>query len=186
MDYFRVHDTGDDWDPDRWFLDVPRAVGATEGDPWEFTCGNPLYDRGDLVVAQRVEGRPQALSFAAFDIPIANAQLASALRDVAGDDLQMLPVMVDGLDEPYFVVNVVRVVKCLDERLSEYTKYPAGDKFGRGGRYRMVTRLRIDKGRVRGCKVIRIEGWLTPLIVSEQVRSLLRAWHVPGVFFDVV
>jgi hypothetical protein len=115
-----------------------------------------------------------------------DAKVAEALNVVAAPDIQLLPLKVDGADAPYFVLNITTVARCVDESSSEFTTFDAEDPFGRGGKYRMVTTLAIDKTLVAGCQILRIHDWLTPVIASEQVCDLLGSFGIPGLLFQEV
>lgn len=120
-------------------------------------------------------------------MPVVRGVLASAIEVVADGDVQRLPLFIPGHDG-LEVVNVLRVIKCLDERRSEFTKWTVNDhRSDLAGQYRQVTRLKVHGGSVASdAHVFRIEGWLVGLVVSEAVKeSMERTGCLGATFVDV-
>lgn len=185
--YYRVLD--DLKFPARWHLEAPVDGAGREVDPWQFTDGKLLEVRSDLSVPVRHAGVTLDFTFAAFDVPVVTPRAQSAIMSAAASDIQLLPVAVDQADTaggPFAILNATRLIPCLDESRSEFMKWTKADRRpDRVGKYRMVTRLRIESEKVTA-DVFRIAGWEVALIVSDNVREAMRAASITGVRFEAV
>ena len=155
----------------RWHLsDVLLATGV---EPL-LDAGELVHDSGPLRGTVSHAGRVLDFSLTSFNVPVATSALAHAIRSVAGSDVQCLPLEV--ASQPGMVVlNALRVVRCLDETRSEFTKWTERDhRADLAGQYRQVTKLVLAPDRVPAeAHFFRVEGWLVALIVSEAVKEAM-------------
>jgi len=102
---------------------------------------------------------------------------------------QLLPVTVEGHPEHFFVVNVARVSKCIDdEACTEVRHYTEADPevfADQRGEYKSVMGLRIDPSKVGDARIFRTWGWVA-LIVSEEIKTALERIGTVGVSFREV
>ena len=151
--------------PGRWHLgDIPTDAGTTS----RFLSG--LSFQGQLRAELTRDGVELDFCLTSFAVPVASTRVAACVAAIARHDVQRLPVQIEG--HPGFeVLNVVRVIACVDEKRSELTKWTDRDhRPDLAGKYRMVTRLRVDPAAVpNDAHVFRIEGWETAIIVTEVV-----------------
>jgi len=174
--------------PECWELGKILDARGQEVWPWLLMQGEPAEFEGRLQVRIRAPGRPLDFSFAAFDVPVVSARAASLLTAVAPGDVQLLPVDIDSQAEPHFLVNVTRVVKCIDDQSSAEVQYWTAEdgEPERVGEYRAVHGMRIDPAKVGAARVFRPWGWTVALIVSEDVKEPLERAGVTGVKFTEV
>jgi hypothetical protein len=166
--------------PGRWHLGEIHASDGTE----------PVLDGGvscpaeGLVAGITNPGKVLDFSLTAFNAPVATARLAATIGEVAGPDVQRLPVTIAG-QGGCAVLNALRVVRCLDEARSEFDRWTAEDDEPELlGQYKQVTKLSIDPATVpRGAHFFRIEGWLVALIVSEELRAAMERSGCVGAKF---
>ena len=179
-----------------------RAPGRRElGDPvslerkkkvdsvWLFTSGAPVRGLGKLRATVRPSGRPLDFSLAGAGLtPVVHARVASIFRELAPDDVQLLPVEVEDCDEPYFILVATRLVRCIDDRkCAEVHRYTPEDGWPeRVGHYRTVRGLRIDPEKTDGARVFRSWGWPVSLIVSEGIKEALEHAGITGARFAEV
>jgi len=148
----------------------------TQGKPviWEGSLHVPIHTPGVALDYSRVVGE---------DLPIVSARVADLFAQHAPQDVQLIPVTVDGRQEPYFILNVTRVVHCIDEKTSsEVRPYePAfeGD-VPPEGKYGLVTGMRIDPARVGEAQIFRTRGWTTVIVVSEHLKEALERLGATG------
>jgi hypothetical protein len=97
-------------------------------------------------------------------------------------------VKVASESEPYFLVNVTRTVRCIDDSASEEVRYwkPEDGRPEKVGKYRAVSGMRIDPTKVGDAKVFRTWGWSIALIVSEDLKEALERAGVTGAKFEEV
>jgi hypothetical protein len=77
-------------------------------------------------------------------------KVASILTALAPEDSQLIPVDVGSQQEPHFIRNALRVVKCIDDAAWEEVQHwmPEDGRPERVGTYRAVYGMRIDSWRV--------------------------------------
>src|SRR5262245_12557676 len=108
----------------RWHLGTPiNAIGQERGS-WLFMQGEPAQVQGRLRVPLYRPGKPLDFSLAdAGAIPVVHAKVASLLQELAPGDVQLFPVTIDGQPDHFCLVNVTRLVRCIDDEASEEVEY---------------------------------------------------------------
>ncbi|MCP3099864.1 hypothetical protein LZ198_13395 [Myxococcus sp. K15C18031901] len=174
---------------DRWYLSDPvDDQGKEIDDIWLFRHGNPIEVRGRLHLPLYRPGAPLDIEFAgAGGTPVLSARAASVFREMAPDDVQLFEASVEGDPRPYFLLNVARTIRCIDDATSEEVEYRTAEEFTeRIGEYWSVSGLRIDKSKVGAARVFRTWGWGPALIVSEDIKDALEANGIFGGKFSEV
>ncbi len=176
--------------PGRWELNDPTDQSGREVEnPWMFRKGEPVQFEERLKVPLTRPGRPLDFSMAGVGVtPVIHAKVAAILTQLAPADVQLLPVDVAAQSEPYFIANVTRVVRCIDDEASEEVRYwkPGDGRPEKVGKYRAVSGMRIDPTKVGDAKVFRTWGWTIALIVSEDIKEALERAGITGVKFKEV
>ena len=180
MRYFRLLD--DVRVPGRWHLGELTMPGAVAPD---FLGGGDFPVGTSALVAISHAGKPLDFCFTSFGLPVAKKELADVIASIAGDELQVVPLLVEG-DSGYVVIHARRLVACLDEKRSEFVKWTDRDhRSDLAGRYRMVTKLIVDSQRIpTRTHVFRIDGWPIALIVSQTVKDMMEAAGCVGAKFE--
>lgn len=174
----------------RWYLAEPRTLAGEEiEDSWLFMQGKTVELRERLRVPVRHAGKPLDYTTAgAGQIPVVTERVASVFRELAPNDVQLFPVEVEGEDKPYYLLNVTREIRCIDdaacEEVQRYT--PEDGRPERVGEYRAVSGLRIDKSKTGDARVFRPWGWHPPIIVDEDIKEALERTGITGGRFDEV
>jgi hypothetical protein len=181
----------DEYVKGRWYLDDPTsATGQALEDVWLFSDGRPIAPQERLRVPISRPGMPLDIEFAGTGLaPVVSGRVASIFREMAPDDVQLFPVDVEGESGPYFILNVARTVRCIDDAACrEVQLYTADDELhaDRVGEYRSVIGLRIDPAKVGNARVFRPWGWPAALIVNEEIKDALEANGISGGRFDEV
>lgn len=92
--------------------------------------------------------------------------------------------------DQFCIVNVTRLVKCIDDRRSREVRYftPDCEEVFRHlvGTYRSVIGMRIDPTQVHGEKIFRPWGWTVTTIVAEEIKQALERIRTVGVKFQEV
>lgn len=167
--------------PGRWELDNPVDQQGQEVWTWTFRRGAPAQVEGRLRVPLYRPGKPLDFSLlVGTAIPVVHTRVATLLTELAPGDVQLIPVELDSQPEPYFLLNVIRVVRCIDDQKSAEVRYwkPEDAEPERAGQYRAVHGLRIDPSKVGDAQVFRTWGWTGVMVVSERVKT---AWEQAGV-----
>lgn len=176
--------------PGRWYLAEPTTLtGKKVPDIWAFVDGRPVVDPGPLRIPFSRPGKP--LDFDKTTVagtPIISARVADVFRGAARGDVQLFPVEVEGQSEAYYLLNVARTVRCIDDAAcTEVQRYtPEDEEPERIGEYRSVSGLRIDTSKVGDARVFRLWGWHPPIIVAGDIKDALERTGIVGARFDTV
>lgn len=176
--------------PGRWYLREPTNLEGQEiADIWAFVDGRPVDAPGLLRVPFSRPGRP--LDFDKTTVggtPIVSTRVASVFREMAPGDVQLFPVEVERQTEPYYLLNVARTVRCIDDAACEEVQLftEEDDEPDRLGEYRSVSGLRIDKAKVGDARVFRLWGYHIPIIVDGELKEALERAGITGGRFEEV
>ena len=91
----------------------------------------------------------------------------------------------EGHAGPYFILNTLRVIRCIDEARCVEVRYftPEDGQPEKVGQYRVVSGMRIDPAKVEGARIFRPWGWTVALVVSEDLKQALEREGVTGTKF---
>ena len=183
---FRLYDNV--YAPNRWHLTGPvDAQGQEPDDVWQFTGGHPVKEPGPLWMRYDVPGEPLDYSHGGLDVPIVHARVAEVFTRLAPREVQLLPVQIEGQSDPYFILVVTRLIRCIDEEASRIQRWTAEDGIPeKVGQYASVRNLHIDRSRVGEAQVFRLEDWEVDIIVSEELKAALEHIQASGVSFTEV
>nr|WP_323390276.1 DUF1629 domain-containing protein [Myxococcus qinghaiensis] len=131
------------------------------------------------------------LDFTRADVggaPVVHQRVSNIFTELAPDDVQSIPVDIDGLFEPYCILVATRLIRCIDDNASTEVRYwtPEDGRPDRLGEYRAVYDMRIDPTKVGDAKVFRTWGWTGTIIVSEDIKEALERAGVTGAKFQEV
>lgn len=185
--YFELKDEMES--PDRWLLGDPLDEQGNEVRTRQFMSGEPTYVDGRLRVPVYHPGKP--LDFSTVDtggFPVVTEKVARVLAELAPGDVQLFPVDVESRAETYFLVNVTRLVKCIDDEACVEVLYwqPEDGRPEKVGQYRDVYGMRIDPSKVADARIFRPWGWRVALIVAEDVKEALERTGATGLDFREV
>lgn len=173
--------------PNRWDLDTPRDGQGRGVDDWQFRRGGPVRLEGRLRIPIEVQGRPLDFSEAGVGIPVVHVRVASLLAELAPEDVQLIPVDVEGQPDQYLLLVATRLIACIDEKASRIRRWAPEDGLPhKVGQYASVRNLRIDAARVGDARIFRPEGWAGALIVSEEIKDALQRLGATGTRFEEV
>jgi hypothetical protein len=118
---------------------------------------------------------------------VIHVRVASVFAEKAPDDVQLIPVDVEGQPDQYLILVATRLIRCIDEQASRIELWTHEDGVPhKVGQYFSVRDLRIDKTKVGGTRVFRLEGWRSSLIVSEEIKDALERMGATGARFEEV
>jgi hypothetical protein len=185
--YYRLRD--DMKFPGRWALGAPVDAQGQEINPWQFEKGLVLDLDGTPRFPLLVRGVPLEFSAAAFGIPVVHARFVQLFEHLESrQDVQFIPARVESHSEPYFILNALRTLQCIDETRSEEIEYwkPEHGEPERVGEYRAVYGLKVDPTKAAGADIFRTWGWTVALIVSEHLKQVLEKERITGTKFTAV
>lgn len=162
--------------PGRWYVDSPRDEQGKELIAYQFMRGEVLQCENPLFLPIHIPGRVLDFTQTAFGFSVVNSRFVSVCERLGiQNEVQFIPARVEGQPEPYFVLNTLRIIKCVDEaRCEEFSFWePRHGDPERVGHYRMLFGLKIDRERVGDASIFRPWGWTGALIVSERVKQAI-------------
>ncbi len=193
--YYKLYD--DVYIPGRWdlgfslFADGEESGGNEDDDErelfdvWRFKEGRFLEIDKPIRLTMKPAG--VALEFShAMGVPIVHRRVVTLFERIGlQKEVQFIPVEVEGQTQPWFILNALRVIRCIDDARCEAVLYygPEDDEPDRIGEYQNVRGLKVDPEKIGDAHVFRPWGWNVVLIVSEHVKSALEAEGITGIKF---
>jgi hypothetical protein len=166
---------------------MPTDERGQKVDDYDFWRGAPVSIQGRLKIPVEIKGRALDYSEAGIGIPVVHVRLASVFAELAPDDVQLIPVDVEGHPDQYLILVATRLIRCIDEEKSRIRLWTHEDGSPRKvGQYASVRDMRIDRTRVGDAKVFRPEGWPVVLVVSGEIKAALKRLGATGVKFKGV
>ena len=173
--------------PHRWHLGMPRDQLGLKVDDEQFTCGAPVHREGRLRIPLESAGKPLDFTEAGISIPVVHVRVASLFAELAPEDVQLIPVDVEGQPDQYLILVATHLIRCIDEQASRIELWTHEDGVPhKVGQYASVRDMRIDKAKVGGAQVLRPEGWEVALIVSGEIKDALERMGATGTRFEEV
>jgi len=99
----------------RWHLRRPVDEHGQKLNPWQFTEGRALESQGLIRFPVRPEGVTLEFTQDAFANPVVHDRVVQALEHLDLQEVQFLPVEVENHPGPYFILNTLRTIRCIDE-----------------------------------------------------------------------
>nr|WP_095992137.1 DUF1629 domain-containing protein [Cystobacter fuscus] len=167
---------------------MPRTDEAGRGemfDVWRFSKGR--YLTIEHPIRMRVMPNGTALEFSrAFGIPIVHRRVVALFERLGLQrEVQFIPVEIDGQSEPFFLLNALHIIRCIDDARCDEVFYrgPEDGEPDRVGHYKNVRGLKVDPARVGDANIFRPWGWTVVLIVSERVKLAMDEEGITGTYF---
>ncbi|HYO58313.1 imm11 family protein [Archangium sp.] len=175
--------------PGRWHLKSPVDTRGQKIDPWQFDKGKPVRLEEVPIIPVSRPGKALDFSLTGLAIPVVHARVASLFERLGLlEDAQFIPARVEGLSEPYFILNALKIIRCIDDARCDEVLYwtPEDGEPDRVGEYQNVRGLKVDPTKVGNADIFRPWGWTVVLIVSERVKRALEEKGVTGTRFTEV
>jgi hypothetical protein len=172
--------------PGRWILRMPVDAQNEWIDTWQFKEGRVLNLEGPIRFPVKPAGTALEFTLAAVGVPVVHRRVVALFERLGlQEEVQFIPAQVEGQPEPWFILNALHVIRCVDEARSEevlYWRLEDGQP-ERVGEYRKVSGLKVDPAKIGDAHIFRPWGWLVVLIVSERVKQALEDEGVTGIQF---
>jgi hypothetical protein len=174
--------------PGAWALRSPVDDKGERLNPWQFHKGR----RAELTIRPRLPlarpGHPVDFSQTGLGITVVHARVVAIFERLGVRDVQFIPASVESQTETYFILNINRVIKCIDDRACEEVVYwtPEDEQPAKVGEYRLVRGLRIDRSKVGDAHIFLPWGWYVAIIISEELKQALERERITGVKFTEV
>jgi hypothetical protein len=171
--------------PTRWHLRHPVDEHGQKINPWQFTEGQGLVFQGIIRFPVKPDGVTLDFTLDAFATPVVHSRFVQLFERLGVQEVQFLPVQVEGHAGPYFILNALRTFRCIDEARCEEVQHwkPEDGQPEKVGQYRYIAGVRIDPTKVEGSRIFRPWGWPLGLIVSEDLKEALEREGFTGTRF---
>lgn len=182
--YYRVYD--DMYIPGRWHLRAPVDEQGEWIDVWQFDEGRVLDIQGPIRFPVKPAGVALEFTLCSFAIPVVHRRVVSLFERLGiQNEVQFIPVQVEGQAEPWFILNALQIIHCIDDDRCEEVLYwrPEDERPDKVGQYRNVAGMKIDPAKVGEANIFRTWGWTVVLIVSERVKLAMEAEGITGAKF---
>jgi hypothetical protein len=184
MRYYRLSDEINY--PERWYL------GDITEDDWLFVNGQKVNEGQfgvNICIDLYQDGEPMDYTTnEAYSVPIVSQRIRNQLAGV--QSLQFIPVKINGkeVNSTYFIMVVTSKKNCVNEELSEFGKFVENDPIrpDLAGQYSWFSKLVIDRGKINGEEVFRVDKAANYLIVSERIKEAIEEINSTGVKFTEV
>src|SRR5690242_5123716 len=166
----------------RWHLGGPVDERGDDISPWQFFKGRHLELQCVPRFPLDVSGQALDFCWAAFSIPVVHGRFVQLFERLGILDVQFIPVQVDGHTGPFFILNTLRTIHCIDDARCEEALYwlPEDGQPEKVGRYRSVVGMRIDPTKVGDARIFRTGGWSLGLIISEALMQAVEQEGITG------
>jgi hypothetical protein len=180
------------WDdmlfPDRWVL---RQVNVDDGgrrlDPWQFTNGTTVYMENKPVLSINHPGVPLDFSLTGLATPVVSERVVSLFERLGLErEVQLIPAQVEGQETPYFILNVLRIIRCINDSRCEEVRYwtPEDGDPEMVGKYMNVRGLKVDPSSLVGTSICRPLGWEGAIIVTDRIKQAMEHEGITGTLFS--
>ncbi len=172
--------------PGRWVLQSPVDEHGEEVDPWQFTESRVLEVQSKLLSSRVLfPGVNSTSASRTWALVVVHGRVVHLFERMGVQEVQFLPAQVEGHSGPYFILNTLRVIRCIDDARCEEVRYwkPENGQPDKVGEYRVVAGMRIDPTKVGDARIFRPWGWPVALIVSEDLKQAMEAEGITGTRF---
>ncbi len=168
--------------PGRWVLRSPVDEQGAEIDSWQFGEGQPVELAGVAYFPMSHRGCALDISQTGLGVPVVHGRAAALLERLCGQDVQLLPARVEGQSDSWFILNLLRVIRCIEEARCEYVEHwkPEDNQPDKVGEYRNVRGLKVDPAKIGDAHIFRPWGWRVAIIVSEPLKLALEQAGITG------
>jgi len=182
--YYEIYDNV--YVPGRWHLRMPVNSQGEWIDTWQFNEGRVLEFEGPIRFPVKPAGVALEFTLCSMGIPVVHRRVVSLFERLGlQEEVQFIPVEVEGQTEPWFILNALQVIRCIDDARSEEVFYwlPEDNRPEKVGKYRNVRGLKVDPAKIGDANIFRPWGWLVVLIVSERVKQAMEEEGITGAKF---
>jgi hypothetical protein len=173
--------------PDRWVLrQLDIDDRGQRVNPWQFTNGSILHMEGKPVLGISHPGIPLDFSLTELATPVVSERVVSLFARLGLErEVQFIPAVLEGQEAPWFILNALRVIPCIDDARCEEVLYwtPEDGEPQLVGKYQNVRGLKVDPTRLGDTSICRPRGWTGAIIVTERIQQAMEREGITGTRF---
>lgn len=113
----------------RWHVESPLDAQGREIVPQDFLLGRALRWEAPLVLPLYRRGRALDFSQTGLNFAVVNGRFATLCGRLGiQHQIQLIPARVEEHPEPYFVLNTLRLIRCVDEARCEERSFQGASR----------------------------------------------------------
>lgn len=173
----------------RWHVKSPVDDKGEDVVPWRLMQGVAVKLSGPWSLALMRQGHALDFSLTGRHLAVVSQSFVAVLERLGiQDEVQFIPARVEGHLETYFVLNPLRVIRCIDESRCEEIELrePDPNEPELADQYQYVRGLRIDPTAVGNVDIFRPARWQIDIVVSERVKLAIEEEDLVGPVFTEV
>lgn len=185
---------GFDDTPDPWFLsDLVPSI-----DSWSLRRGERVEDPGDMRITINEPGQALDVTMSGGPIVIVSERVGARVAALAADDVQRIPVHIDGAYGRYELLHVLSRIDAVDRERTKAYAYRPGAAVGEYGTVAslapiigddslygcvMESDMTLSTAGIIGPRIFRVVRWdLWPVVTSE-IKDALERLGATGVSY---
>jgi hypothetical protein len=167
------------------FIDIKKHVADGQpSDVWQYHHCVRIDDPRPVPFKVILPGVPLDYTDTTFGAVVLSERLAGVFANIAGDDIQLLPADVEGVEGEgqWKVMNVLANPDCIDLSRSRHSINSPDHRFHPnlpGG----FTAFVIDPARAGGHHILRPKLWEVAVVVSERIKDEMEKMEALGAEF---
>ena len=183
---------GFDSTPDPWFLSDP--VPSIDSDA--FRRGERVAVPDDLRIDIDEAGRSLDVTMSGGPIVVVSERVGAVIEELAGEDVQRIPVRVDDADGRYELLHVLARIDAVDRERTKAYAYRPGATVGEHGTVASLAAIIGDRtlyscvmqddmvlstAGIEGPRIFRVVGWDLWPVVTGEIKDALEQIGATGV-----
>ncbi|KAB8027420.1 imm11 family protein [Fluviispira multicolorata] len=148
-----------------------------------FSYGKRIELKNPLVIDKKSWGENFAdLNFGIGNVPYINERFIDCLKAVGETNYQLLPVTVLPEEKPYYILNTLNMIDCVDREHSVFNLWTEEDnRSDILGDFRGFGKMILDPKKVPdGVHFFRIKGWEVVTIVTKALVEEFKKRKITG------
>jgi len=162
------------------FLSDPIDKDGNELYGWQFTMGEKYNPPLPVSVKIKEKGNLLPILFGGLDVPYINQLVKEIIIDTCRDEVQIIPVKIEGTPFQYYIINALNLLDAISESSEieyftkeEELKYP---KISKSRKFKSVSNLVINKDKIKnGEKIFRLKNWSSGLYIRGDVKEIIES-----------
>lgn len=169
--------------PQHVFLTSPIKKQSGEMyEEWSFRMSEEVVIEDELIAKKRRDGIFADLLFGDGDTIFVNNRFVECLREVGETQFQLIPCQIVPDGKWYYVLNILRVVDCVDREKSRYQLWlPEDNRPDKLGKFRGFDEMVLDSGKVpQEASIFFVKDWEVALIVTQRLVDAFNKRGITG------
>ncbi len=168
----------------RWYLDETIST-SSKLSVWDITTGTRVLKETQVDFNIQHNGIPLDFTLTAFEVPVVDEKVAAIFKATNPENVQLLPALIEGKSSGYKVLNITKLIDCVDEKKSVFDRWTNADgRPDKVGQYKTMIDLKLDKSKINpNDHCFRVLHWEVAIIVSDYIKMKIEDIDAIGAKF---